>query len=85
MGNITSTESYRKAQVLGKCWEYLLDNFHKFSEDNKIKVSISLVTKDMPTVIEGDVKGPQQIVIIRSKEELGNRIESIPGQVSVQP
>jgi len=51
--NTTKYEKTLKELMLGKCWEYLHDNFHKFSESNKIKVSLALLQKDMPNKMEG--------------------------------
>lgn len=42
-----------KTQVIRMGWEYIRDNFHKFNETNKIKVSLALAMKDMPTQLEG--------------------------------
>jgi hypothetical protein len=72
-----------KAKVISNCWEYLFENFHKFNESNKIKITLAIICRDMPTKLEGDVKGPQQIVVIRSKEEL-DTIKTLPRQISVQ-
>ncbi len=86
MPNIPSQESYRKAEVLNKCWEYLLDNFHKFSDLNKIKIAISLVTRDMPTKLEGEVKGGDKVVVyIKEKEVHEDRSGEgrLPASVSV--
>lgn len=44
-----------KTRVIHKMWEYIDQNFHKFSENNQIKVSLALVKKDMPTQLEGEV------------------------------
>lgn len=83
--NTTLAEKTLKELVLGKCWEYINDNFHKFNEANKIKVALALLQKSMPTVVEGDgLKGPQQIVVIRSKESLGDTTQELSRQVSVQ-
>ena len=51
--NTTKYEKTLKELMLGKCWEYLNDNFHKFTEANKIKVSLALLQKDMPNKMEG--------------------------------
>lgn len=37
------------------CWDYLNENFHKFKDENKIKVVLGICTKNMPTVIEGEM------------------------------
>ena len=44
-----------KKELLKKGWTYLFENFHKFNEDNKIKIALTLCVKDMPTQLEGDV------------------------------
>ena len=46
-GNINIRE-----EVLTKTWQYLFDNFHKFTEANKIKVALALAGKSIPTSIE---------------------------------
>lgn len=53
--NTTHEEKRNKKLLLKKGWEYLNDNFHKFSEDNKIRIALELVKKDMPTIIEGEL------------------------------
>lgn len=53
--NTTKSEKTYKEIVIGRCWEYLDDNFHKFSEANKIRICLALVQKDIPTKMEGAV------------------------------
>ena len=45
-----------KELLLKKSWAYLHDNFHKFSEDNQIKIALTLAAKDIPQKVEGDIK-----------------------------
>lgn len=45
-----------------KCWSYLNDNFYKFKEDNRIKVALALVCKDMEK--ENPI-GETRIIIVR--------------------
>lgn len=52
-----------KELFIGHCWEYLRDNFHKFSDANKIKVALTLVQKDMPTIMEGGLNVTQMPVV----------------------
>lgn len=73
-----------KNQVIANCWQYLYENFHKFHDTNKIKITLAIIQKDMPTKLEGDVKGPTQIVVIRSKEEIADTTQELPRQVPVQ-
>jgi hypothetical protein len=44
-----------KELFVGKCWEYLNDNFHKFTETNKIKIALEITKKNMPTEITGSL------------------------------
>jgi len=83
MSSITSTESYIKKEVLSKCWSYLNDNFHKFSDTNKIKIALELSKKDMPTELTGEVL--KQIIQISGNgksEGLLNRLEHKPETIS---
>jgi hypothetical protein len=88
MSSIPSSETYIKKEVLSKSWNYLNDNFHKFSDTNKIKISLELCKKDLPTQITGEVM--KQIISITSSKPEGllNRLESKPetvsGEISVQ-
>lgn len=60
--NTTKQEKTIKELFLGKCWAYLDDNFHKFSEQNKIKVVLALCTKNVAQEVEG--MNHQQIVMM---------------------
>lgn len=51
--NTTKQEKAVKELFLGKCWQYLDDNFHKFTEANKIKIALALATKDLPQEVSG--------------------------------
>jgi len=44
-----------KEKVISNSWDYIHENFHKFNESNKIKIVLAIITKNMPTVIEGEV------------------------------
>ena len=59
--NTTKHEKTNKELFLGKCWSYLDDNFHKFSEANKIKIALTLAQKDIPQEVSGL---SQQIVVM---------------------
>jgi hypothetical protein len=52
VAGITREEQQIKKEVLGKCWQYIRDNFHKFKEDKKIKVALELIKKDIPAQLE---------------------------------
>jgi hypothetical protein len=70
--NTTNVEKRAKIELLQKTWNYLNDNFHKFSETNKIKIALALNLRDMPTQLEGEVKGDGTKVVI-IKETNGNQ------------
>ena len=53
--NTTLEEKKNKATLLHKCWTYLNENFHKFNEDNRIRIALELTKKNMPTILEGDL------------------------------
>ena len=54
--NTTKSEKAVKELLLNKTWEYLNENFHKFTETNKIKIALALCTKNLPTEIQGNVE-----------------------------
>ena len=52
----------KKNQVLTKCWAFLYQDFHKFSQANQIKIALALCQKTIPQQVEGmDMK---QIVVM---------------------
>lgn len=55
MANLTGQEKEAAKDLVDMCRVYLRDNFHKFKEANKIKISLALITKAMPTQIEGEI------------------------------
>ena len=55
MPDITLAEKSKRNLLIGKSWEYLCDNFHKFTEDNRIRIALEITKKNMPTVIEGEL------------------------------
>jgi hypothetical protein len=54
-----------KIRVIGKCWSYIEDNFHKFSEANKLKVSMELCKKSIPqeNILDGQLRITQMPTI----------------------
>ena len=53
--NTGPQEKTIKELFLGKCWEYLNNNFHKFSKTNQIKIALELCKKDLPTQLQGNL------------------------------
>ncbi len=84
MSNIGPIAGIRlKSQVIENCWQYVYENFHKFNEANKIKVSLAIISKDMPTTIIGD--GLKSVININSNgktQPFLNRLEHKPQKFS---
>lgn len=59
MNNTLKGSRTIKELVVENCWQYLYENFHKFSETNKIKIALELSKKDLPTQLTGEVKFTQ--------------------------
>ena len=61
-------EQLVKEILLGKCWSFFNDNFHKFSNNNKIKIGLALCCKDFP---QGPiVDQSQHFVVFRNPKAL---------------
>lgn len=75
-------KSLRRKQdkIYSMCHDYLIDNFHKFSDANKIKISLALASKMVPTTQkhEGEItfnKTPDVILGDTKLEyDIGSRI-----------
>lgn len=72
--NTSKAEKSVKTLFIGKCWEYLSNNFQNFSETNKIKIALELSKKDLPTQIQGEVKIVEMPSITVKGKELEFRI-----------
>lgn len=78
--NTPKHEKSIKELFRGKCWSYLNDNFPKFTTDNKIKIALALVCKDL----DKDIGNGQEtkIIIIRDSE-VKKEIDITPGALNV--
>jgi len=56
-GSMESVEKQR-TRIVSMSYKYLLDNFSKFTAQNKLKVALELVKKDMPNKLEGNPDAP---------------------------
>ena len=52
MPDITREEKQARDILIDKSYSYLNDNFHKFTETNKIRVALEIIKKAMPTQLE---------------------------------
>ena len=70
MSDISRHEKAIKELFIGKCWEYLCNNFHKFNEANRIKIALELCKKNIPTELAGELAVTQMPkVTIGEKEQ----------------
>lgn len=81
--NTSRPEKAVKELFIGKCWQYLHDNFHKFNEPNKIKIALALATKDMPQEVNG--MNLKQIVMMGEIKKGADPIRFNIGEPDEQP
>jgi len=68
--NTTFEEKKATRDLVDKCKIYLNDNFHKFSQYNKIKISLAILARALPNEVE------QHIVVTHMNDvEIGGRIK----------
>jgi hypothetical protein len=81
--NTTKEEKEATLELVEKCRVYLNDNFHKFTEANKIKISLAIISKAMPTKLEGALNvtmmptaviGDKPLDLNIGEPEIGNNI-----------
>ena len=74
MNNAAKGSKSTKQEVLTMCWQYLRENFHKFSDPNKIKVALALSTKTIPTEVQGEIKVTEMPMITKTLPSGENRL-----------
>ena len=65
-----------REQVLSKCWQFLLVNFDKFSEANKIKIALAIAVKNVPDNENAQTETKIIIVNPQAKDAASNRVEN---------
>ena len=70
-----------KQLMVHKSWQYLHDNFHKFNERNKIKIALELCKKDIPQVMEGEIRYTAMSVIKIDNKAQELNIGEIPDNI----
>lgn len=79
--NTDKQEKSIKQLFVGKCWSYLNDNFHKFSTSNQVKIALELCKKDIPQVMEGEIKYTSMSVIRIEKKEIDIDLGEVPEKI----
>jgi hypothetical protein len=72
----------KQEQLYKMCHEYLIENFYKFSEANKIKIALVLSSKMAPQQIEGSYSVTKLDKIKINDKELEFNIGSRIGQLT---
>ena len=44
-----------RERVIEKIWAYLDDNFHKFTEVNRMKIILAIAPKNIPQTVDGNI------------------------------
>ena len=70
-----------KQLFIGECWEYLRNNFYKFNEGNKIKIALELCKKDIPQIMEGEIKYTAMSVVRIETKPLMLDIGEVPEKI----
>ena len=55
MKKTTTKKQDAANQLMDKCCIYLNDNFHRFSQANKIKIALELVKKKLPEKTDNSI------------------------------
>jgi len=86
--NTTKEEKTAKTELIDKCAIYLNENFHKFTQTNKIKIALEIFKRGVSTQLEhsGKVDTDTKIVIIyppgyKPKEEIGNQSQAVSSRI----
>ncbi len=56
MATTTFEEKKATRELVEMCRVYLCENFHKFSDANKIKISLAIMNKAIPLEISGGIE-----------------------------
>jgi hypothetical protein len=75
MNTGTKGDKSIKSLVVANCWQYLYENFHKFSETNKIKIALELAKKDIPVEVAGEIAHTHFF------EAMCSRVDSLPSRI----
>lgn len=54
--DLSRAELEVKKQFIRRCWSYLNDNFHKFTQANQIKIALAIAMKDIPQEHTGEIR-----------------------------
>lgn len=74
--NVGASLKSKQTKLYTLCHDYLIDNFHKFSEANKLKVALVLAGKMVPQEKSVDLDGQLKVTMMPTiTTESGEELE----------
>jgi hypothetical protein len=74
-----------RERVIEKIWAYLDDNFHKFTEVNRMKIILAIAPKNIPQTVDGNIVYTSMSVIKIQEQPLRLDIgEDIPASLDAR-
>ncbi len=75
-GRPTKYEEVKRGNLLAVCTEWLVDNFHTFDKETKIKVAIEIAKKGIVQRVEANVNYSAKTImtIVQEAQKENNRI-----------
>jgi len=85
MSGINKRERVAKQSLYEIGYEYLVSNFHKFSQANKIRIALEIYKKERPDKVENSLDLQNTIllkdIIRKSKEVIDENVTKCPERV----
>lgn len=82
--NVGVSFKIKQERLYTLCHDYLIDNFHKFSEANKLKVALVLASKMAPSNQLDGAQTNNQKVVVYVTESNGTQSQGKEGRLSTQ-
>jgi hypothetical protein len=77
-GHPTFVDETLRAKVIGKCWGWLDSNFDKFTEAQKMEVSLKICAKNTPQDIDV-LSGGEPFTLIVNRNGENNNAPQVSG------
>jgi len=82
MAGITKKGKAYRSMLMDWSWEYLWNNRHKFSDDNKIRIALDIAKRSTPQEIHGEGIATKVVnIVYGGKSGKPERVDNIPGTV----
>lgn len=70
LDNIRPSIKKKQATLYSLTHDYLIENFHKFTETNKIKIALGIVSKMAPQQVDGSHTVTKMTTVIKDGQPL---------------